>query len=206
MSQQGYLGWYSTDRRRTPAEIVAAVSRITTVESFAWAYRTNGPDNSWNEAVGFDPAEVPGALITDSVVIYSAGDSGGTEATSLGDDVSAEEFIRACGEDHCVYADIKSSMYRDIDADHQSIPEGLRGDFRADCLALRVGWHDLFESHDELRFIARAWFSISIWGHGVPQGGDDYTRAFYELPFVQRMQRSLEADLGSLSRYRLWHV
>ncbi|MBL8962524.1 MAG: hypothetical protein JNK70_00495 [Phycisphaerae bacterium] len=203
MSLEGLVGFYLDRDIQSPGTVVRVVEQVLAATGMSQVYRSDGPDNSWNEANDFDPREVPGAVISGSAVVYPVG---GPASVEIGWDVPVDQFILACNPDHYVWGFIQTPRAAEVAAAvAASIDERIRGDFRADSPMINMGWHDLFERHQELKFIARASFSIGFWGYGSPLNWEGFKKLFFEIPLINIIRADLEAELGPLKEFGYWH-
>jgi hypothetical protein len=201
MSQEGALGWYSMDKRNSPEAILRCVNRIAPVESIGMLFRTNGPDNEW-EIVSRDE---PNVLQVIASVVFMSPQANSNRAY-MRTTISVDEFIRDCGENHCMSGFTKPGVLEEMGKAMAMIPDAVRGNRGVPSLSLTIGWHDIIEYVDDARLIARPWFSISFWDYGTPSDLPAFRDAFYQLPFVQRAAGILEEHLGPMERFDSWNV
>jgi hypothetical protein len=93
-------------------------------------------------------------------------------------------------------------------ASERDIPPDIRGDFWFRDLALNVGWHDIFEcaENDEGHLFARAFFSVSLHGHGSPSDWPEYRRLVLQVPEVVAVRKAFESVAGPLESCVYWNV
>ncbi len=202
MSQSGSIGWYSVDSGLTPATIVKALQRVTPVEVLAWVQRSNGPDRSWSEVSGWGAIKVPWTVRIGNVVLFS----GSSDIKEVARRLPPAEFVSLCGPRHWVSGSVRPGMLQELESAFGTIPEAIRGNFWGNDLHVKIGWHDLFHSHDELRFIARAWVSVFLWGHGTPANLPAFRSALYSHPVARRVRGELESELGVMTEFDMWDV
>ncbi|HRJ49708.1 MAG: hypothetical protein KF787_12040 [Phycisphaeraceae bacterium] len=202
MGCEGHAGWYQDTNTNDAERIVGVLARVLVSTQFSQVYRSMRPDDSWNQAVDFDPTLAKGAIVSGAAVVYPAGERRSVE---IGSPVTPNQFVAACGENHYVrgYVDIPRPNPVELETTER-IPESIRDQWRANTPYLKMGWHDLYEGYDELRYIARAWFSISFWDYGFPCDREEFKRLFFDLPSVQRVRAALESDLGPLKEFGIW--
>jgi hypothetical protein len=90
----------------------------------------------------------------------------------------------------------------------RDIPPEVRTGFRFSELILNVGWHDIFEcaENDEGHLFARAFFSVSLHGHGSPSDWPEYRRLVLQVPEVVAVRKAFESVAGPLESCVYWNV
>lgn len=201
MSQDGALGWYSMNKKNSPEAILRCMGRIAPIESIGMLFRTKGPDNEW-EIVSRDE---PNILYEIASVVFMSPQTNSNRNYKQ-NTISVDEFVRDCGENHCVSGFAKPGVLEEMGKAMAMIPDAIRGNRGVPSLTITVGWHDLIEYVDDARLIARPWCSIAFWDYGTPYDLPAFRDTFYQLPFVQRTAGILTEDLGPMERFDTWSV
>jgi len=180
MSVTTNITFYTTKQPSIPPrELIRLCMQKLDAEKCFWASRTVGPSNEWallqsrsGESIPREPIPIP---------------------------VNLDELGLQYREGTSFFIDPKCKMldrvYSILESDFDS---ALLHKFRISSVSLRVGWHDIYDGFDEIKFYARAFVSVNFWGNGTPSDDAAFKQTLFSHPGIIKIKSEIEEVTGPL--------
>lgn len=195
MAFEGYLYLFTPYRPKDPRVLLDSALRISGASRIGWAARSVEEDREWEL--------LQRSRHLPDVIEETAWENiGRTLPPAAGPSLYQEE--------RCLMLSLRDTTIDEhiSEAVHRSIPLEILGNFQlpGGGLALRFGYHDIFETteHEEGRLFGRSFFSIILNGFGCPNDWEETRRRIFEIPELQRIKKAYEEIAGPLQQCIYW--
>ena len=191
MSISGCLYFYSTTKPLDASGYINKVLDYLLPKKILYLYRSLKEDQSWNDfkkEIYIDSFENENLKIPQEVNdIASLYITGRTLSMALS--------MHRIGE--AVFDIVEKKIINDV-----------RGDYIPSDIGLMFGYHDLFylDENDNGVFVARPFFSLSIFGYNVPNDIEAFREQVFALEEIQKIKKELEQVTGPLGECAIWDV